>query len=465
MTQRRVACSRCGKPLIEGARKCPHCRTWLVEREESHAPKVVLAGVAIVGTIFAVAVGDRRSPVQEAPPLTTMTVDSAKPSAAAAVPEAPRPASIGPEIEPEPEPPPPADPKKLWRTREISIGDVHPLDVVFHPKGTSVYVSADDATLREYSLKTGEMIHKASMPAQGDEIRLVFDRYVAVLRHQDAGRIPVMDTSAWDRDPILLDVGRSPGEIIPLPDGRTVLAATIDGKRLVRFDLPTGDRIADMTLPHSTGQLFLVRAEDRPYVAAMGALSHGGRAAGAWVDLFDPTEQPFGATRRSIYVGREPRIGAVSRKGEVLFFPDRVSNRAVALIVAGTTTLRSTAVGASPEQGFFMNDDRHGVTLDSKARTVSVVDLATMKVETTLMLDGVPSTGAVSPDGRTLFVSLGGSEWPPKGRGLSVIAGDPPRVVTTLETDEGVSAVDVSRDNARAAVASYYGKSIFIIEQ
>lgn len=461
MTQRRLPCSACGKPIVEGALKCPFCRVWLVEREEPRAPKVILACVAIVGTIFAVAVGDRRSPVGEAPPLTTMVVDSAK----TPKPEAPRPASIGPEIEPEPEPPPPVDPKKLWRAREISIGDAHPLDVVLHPKGTSVYVSADDATLREYLLKTGEMIHKASMPAQGDDIRLIFDRYVAVLRHQDAGRIPVMDTAAWDRDPVLLDVGRSPGEIIALPDGRTVLAATMDGKRLVRFDLPTGVFLADMTLPHATGQLFLVRAEDRPYVAAMGALSHGGHAAGAWVDLFDPSEEPFGATRRSIFVGREPRIGAVSRKGETLFFPDRVSNRAVQLIVAGTTTVRSTAVGSSPEQGFFMNDDRHGVTLDSKARTASVVDLATMKVETTLMLGSVPSTGAVSPDGRTLFVSLGGSEWPPKGRGLVVITGDPPRIVSTLETDEGVSAVDVSRDGARAVVASYYGKSIFVIEQ
>lgn len=459
MTQRRLPCPVCNKPLIEGARKCPHCRSWLVERVEPRAPRAIVVGIGIVGTIFAIAVGGRKSPVAEAPPLTALSAESAKGSATEA-----RPGSFGPEIEPEPEPEPP-DPKKLWRARKIVIGDVHPLDVVFHPKGTSVYVSADDATLREYRLKTGELIHKASMPAQGDDIRLLFDRYVAVLRHHDAARIPVMDTAAWDRDPVLLDVGRSPGEIIAMPDGRTVLAATMDGKRLVRFDLPTGVHLADMTLPHATGQLFLVRAEDRPYVAAMGALSHGGRAAGAWVDLFDPSEEPFGATRRSIYVGREPRAGAISRSGETLFFPDRVSNRAVQLIVAGTTTVRSTAVGASPEQGFFMNDDRHGVTLDSKGRTVSVVDLATMKVETTLMLDGVPTTGAVSPDGRTLFVSLGGTEWPPKGSGVAVIAGDPPRIVSTLETDQGASAVDVSRDGARAVVASYYGKSIFVLEQ
>ena len=144
-----------------------------------------------------------------------------------------------------------------------------------------------------------------------------------------------MDTTTWDRDPILLDVGQSPGDIIEMPDGRTVVAASIEGKRVSRFDLVTGTRLADITLPHATGQLFLVRAEKRPYVAAMGALKHAGQPAGAWVDLFDPSEGPFGATRRSIAVGREPRFGAVTADGGALFFPDRVSNTATAAARGG----------------------------------------------------------------------------------------------------------------------------------
>lgn len=454
----RVPCPSCKAPIVEGARKCRACKVWLVPESEPRVPRVILGSIAVLGTVFAVVVGGRESPVGEAPPLTAIG------SSSAAVAGAPRPMGIGPDIEPEPEPQP-LDPNKRWKTREIRLGDVHPLDVVFHPKGTSIYVSADDATLREHKLKTGELLHKASLPAQGDEIRLLFERYIAVLRHEDAARIPVMDTTAWDRDPVLLDVGRSIGDIVPMPDGRTVVAATTDGKRVGRFDLPTGVRLTDITLPHASGQLFLVRAEGRPYLAAMGALSHGGRAAGAWIDLFDPSEEPFGATRRSIFVGREPRAGAVSHDGGALFFPDRVSNTAVLLEIAGTTKVRSTAVGLSPEQGFFMDDDKYGVTLDSKAHTVTVVDLSDMKVASTLMLDGAPCSGAVSLDGRTLFVSLGGTEWPPKGSGVAVIAGDPPRIVATLPTGLGACAVTVSRDGTRAAVASYYDKSVTILEQ
>src|SRR5262249_58992174 len=135
-------------------------------------------------------------------------------------------------------------------------------------------------------------------------------------------------TTTWDRDPVLLDVGKSPGDIVELGDGKSVVTASIDGKRLSRFELPQGTRVANITLPHATGQLFLVRAEGRPYVAAVGAIEHGGAPAGAWLDLFDPSEAPFGAAPRSISIGREPRAGATTSDNGALFLPDRVSHAA-----------------------------------------------------------------------------------------------------------------------------------------
>jgi hypothetical protein len=38
-----------------------------------------------------------------------------------------------------------------------------------------------------------------------------------------------------------------------MPDGRTVVAASIEGKRVSRFDFVTGTCLADITLPHATG--------------------------------------------------------------------------------------------------------------------------------------------------------------------------------------------------------------------
>ncbi|WP_437926211.1 hypothetical protein WMF37_45450 [Sorangium sp. So ce291] len=473
MSERRVPCPSCGARIVEGARKCRACKAWLGERPRGSSaslsgrePRLARAAVSVacgVAAVIIATVTSLKSPVGEAPPLTALTPEGAAPSSGVAD-DAPNPAAFGPDS-PEAAPPPPGDAKGRWRAREFRIGDVHPLDVVFNPSGTSIYVSADDASLREYKIQSGELIHKASMPAQGDHIRLLFDRYVAVLRHEDAARIPVMDTTAWDRDPVLLDVGRTPGDIVALPDGRTVVAATTDTKRVTKFELPTGVRLANITLPHATGQLFLVQAEGRPYIAALGALTHAGRPAGAWIDLFDPSESPFGATRRSIAVGREPREGDITRDGGAVFFPDRLSNTAILLSVAGVTETRKAPVGVGPTAGFLLDEDRYGITLNAEGRTASVIELSTMAVKSTLPLRGEPRTGVTSPDRRTLFVALGGAQWPPAGSGVAVIAGDPPRVVASLPTGKGACAVAVSKDGARAVVASYWDRSITVLEQ
>ncbi|KYG09721.1 hypothetical protein BE21_16300 [Sorangium cellulosum] len=470
MSERRVPCPSCGARIVEGARKCRACKAWLGERHRGSAaslsgrePRLARAAVSVASGVAAVIIAtitSLKSPVGEAPPLTALAPEGD--ASVSAPDDAPNPAAFGPDPVP---PPPHPEPKGRWRARDFRIGDVHPLDVVFNPSGASVYVSGDDASLREYTLESGEIIHKASVPAQGDHIRLLFDRYVAVLRHEDAARIPVMDTTAWDRDPVLLDVGRTPGDIVALPDGRTVVAATTDTKRVTKFELPTGVRLANITLPHATGQLFLVQAEGRPYIAALGALTHAGRPAGAWIDLFDPSESPFGATRRSIAVGREPREGDITLDGGAVFFPDRLSNTAILLSVAGVTETRKAPVGVGPTAGFLLHEDRYGITLNADARTASVIDLSTMAVKSTLQLSGVPRTGVTSPDRKTLFVALGGTQWPPSGSGVAVIAGDPPRVVASLPTGKGACAVAVSKDGARAVVASYWDRSITVLEQ
>ena len=463
MIERRVPCRACGALVVEGARKCRACKTWLVARPEPSRSQPALPRIAVVfgsavATILVVIVSGNPSKVGDAPPLTNLGPDSSASIAA------PGPAAIGPEPA-QAKPQLSVDPNRSWRVRQIRVLDTRPLDLVFHPSGNSIYASCDDATLREYKLSTGEILHQAQMPAQGDHLRLLFNRYVAVLRHEDAARIPVMDTTAWDKDPILLDVGESPGDILELPDGRTVITAATESKHIARFDLPSGARLADITLPHATGQVFLVQAEGRPYVAAIGKLEHAGRHAGTWLDLFDPSETPFGATRRSIPLGRDVGAGDISRNRSLLLFPDRASNSAKLLRVAQETSAHEIAVGAAPIAGFIFGADRYGITLNAAAKTASVIDLSTMEVADTLMLEGVPRRGALSPDRKMLFVSMGGDTYPPAGASVLVIAGDPPRVVTSLATGRGATAIAVSPDGTRAAVACWSDRSITVFEQ
>lgn len=457
MSDRRVPCASCKKPIVEGAKKCRHCKAWQPERGGARFPRAALIVATAVSSVFSVILTSRESPVGSAPPLTPLPTDSA-------VAGEPAPAAVGPDPEkPKATPPPAPTPKRKWTARELKMGDVHPLDVVWSSTGDTLFVSADDATLREYKVSSGEMLHKATVPAKGDRLRRIFDRYIAVLRlDPTASRIPVMDVTKWDHDPILLEVGAGPGDIQELPDGSVVTSTTV-GHRVSRFSLPSGRLLTDITLPQSTGQLFLVRAEGRPYLAAMGSLAHAERPAGAWIDLFDPEEAPFGATRRSIAVGRDPRPGAVTQSGGAIFFPDRLSNSVSLLSVARETEAKTADVGSDPVAGFLVDDDRYGITLNAGASTATLVALPSMQIST-LMLPGVPRNGVTTPDHATLFVTLGGTDEPPRGQGVAVITGEPPEVIATLPTGMGAMSVAVSKDGSHAAVANYFAKSITILE-
>lgn len=458
--ERRVPCTGCGKPILEGARKCRHCKAWQVSKGNIRLRRAAIIVASAVATVFSVIVTSRESPVGEAPPLSPMPGDSTASAGSAE----PSPASVGESARSsrKPEAAPPSA-GRVWKATELKLGDIHPLDLAFAANGESLFVSGDDATLREYKMPGGEMIHKASTPAQGDRIRLLFGRYVALIRQSpEVTMIPVMDTTKWDRDPIPLGVGAGPGDVVELPDG-SVVTSTTHGRRVSRFGLPSGRLLGDITLPQATGQLFLVRAEGRPYVAALGALTQWGRPSGAWVDLFDPTETPFGATRRSIAVGRDPRRGAVTLDGASVFFPDHVSNAVQILDVGRQTKVREVRVGQDPEAAFLVRGDKWGVTIDSGSRTATIVDMATFQTQT-LPLPGVPRAGVTSPDRTTLFIALGGSEWPPRGKGVVIVGDDPPRVLAHLPTAEGAHALAVSADGRRAAIANFAGKSITLIE-
>ncbi|HZO15366.1 MAG TPA: hypothetical protein VFB62_18960 [Polyangiaceae bacterium] len=424
----------------------------------------MLAAVIAVGAVL---ISKRESPVGEAPPLTPL--GTAAPEAVDDIRQGdPLPGALGPDAENPARVPEPIEPasavQKKWRARQVQL-DVHPLDVVFGPSGDTVLVSADDATLREYDLATGKLVHLASLPAQGDRIRLLHDRYVAVLRPPDTAHIPVMDIHNWDRDPMLLWIGLQPADIVALPDGKTAVAASSSGKRLSWFDLPTGRRLGDIRVPHVIRQLYVMRStEGRPYIGALGTSHRAGRPIGAWIDLFDPHETPFGATRRSIAVGRDPRQGGLTRDQGTLWFVDYAANVASVLRIDPTTHLETITAGHGPVAAFLLGADRYGVTLDAKARTATVLDTKKKTAIATLMLEGEPHDGATSPDGSALFVSLGGTSWPPREQGAAVIAGDPPEVVATLKTGRGASRVAVAKSGMRAVVANYVDKALTVIE-
>lgn len=424
---------------------------------------------AAVVVVASVLLARRESPVGAAPPLTPTAVASSV--AEAAIPTEPSPAAFGPEPKrtvplaapSSGEPAPAAAEGQAWRTRTIRV-DVHPLDVVFAADGRSLYASGDDASVRAYEVATGRLLHMTAVPAQGDRLRLLHGRYLAVIRREDAAHVPIVDVQSFERDPLLLQVGGEPADAIALADGKTIVTASSKGQLLASFELPSGRRLGDMRVPSALRDLYLMRSGDRTYVGALGVVSQDGASAGARLELFDPTERPFAATRRSISVGRDPRGGAVAEDGGALFLADHAASGAWHVRLDAQERPSPIAVGSGPIAAFFLGT-RYGITLDAQAQTATVIALGESRRTTTLMLPGAPSHGATSRDGALLFVALGGSQAPPTGSGLAILGDDPPRVIGQVETGAGAHRVAVSAEGTRAAVANYASRTITIVER
>ena len=101
---------------------------------------------------MAVLISSRESPVGEAPPLTKLGADSASPGRRTP----PSPGAIGPDIEAEPEPSPP-DPSSPGAPARSGSARSTLSASPGARAAKSIYVSADDATLREYRIKNGDL--------------------------------------------------------------------------------------------------------------------------------------------------------------------------------------------------------------------------------------------------------------------------------------------------------------------
>ncbi|MBM4357390.1 MAG: hypothetical protein FJ096_04695 [Deltaproteobacteria bacterium] len=462
----RLPCPRCGSAILVGARKCRSCRRWL-DGSPEHRPMpwrfAVLGLVAAALGGFAIA--RRPTTVGEAPPLTPMTPAG---SADATTLGEPAPGALGPAPDPTTADSAAATPvapeaARGWRTRRIHL-DAHPLDAVFSDDGNTLLVSGDDGKIRAYDVVSGRRTQILTVPAQGERLKLLHGRYLAVIHQREGAHIPLVDVQTWDREPTLLQTGTHPADVIELPDGKTVLTASSNARKVGWHDVATGRTLATLRLPNETSRLFLLHGHGRAFVGALGSLHQGASPTSAMLEVFDPLEKPFGATRRSVSLGRDPRGGAVTPDGRMLLCADRLANSALLFDTEASRRPVSIPVGQGPTAAFIL-EGRHGITLDTQARTATVIELETAKRTNTLMLPDTPHSGATSPDGKWLAVTLGGSAFPPTGSGVVIIGESPPRIVARLATGEGATRVSFSRDGQRAVVSCFSEGELTVLER
>ncbi|HEY4116397.1 MAG TPA: hypothetical protein VGM56_01025, partial [Byssovorax sp.] len=146
--------------------------------------------------------------------------------------------------------------------------------------------------------------------------------------------------------------------------------------------------------------------------------------------------------------------------GPALLVADRVTGQLFE--IGGDKPMRSGLATKAP-MGAFRIGERWAVVLEGAGNAV-VVDLRAERLEATatIALGGGVSDAAVSPDGRTLLVALGGAARE-RGASTAVISGDPPVLAAKLETGLGSHAVSFAPSGEQAVVCATWARSLAIL--
>lgn len=123
------------------------------------------------------------------------------------------------------------------------------------------------------------------------------------------------------------------------------------------------------------------------------------------VALLDPRS---GDVTAEVAVGGEPHMAAAS--GDRLFVVDAAGNQLVEIDPRSAAVTRHVPVGMVPESLAVSPDGKTIAVANSRARSISLIDIAGFTQRALLTVPGAPVRVAYSPDGRTLAVSLNDQE-------------------------------------------------------
>ncbi len=340
--------------------------------------------------------------------------------------------------------------------------DSPPADAVVSDDESMLFVLCDDGTLRAHAADTGAEKRRVRLPGKGTSLRRLPSGRLAVLGL--AATLPVVDTASWlsDAAPTVflkkLDV-KGALDVAAVGEASTpvLVVASSQGSRVVRFGGPEHAADGELTFVSPIRGLAPL-GNDRLLVLLDGrAPTEPGS-----VILLDPATRPFGGARAAWSSLLEPRASAVPRQASsdrALLF-DRATAQVVRFSREGDPRL--APAGPQPIAAFPWPGDRAVVI--GAAGEGTLASFLRREVLATVALGGVPSSAALSPEGRTILVALGGGL---RGRGATTVAlgGEPLRVLSTLQTGEGSHVVSVAPSGRLALVAATWGRVVTVLRR
>ncbi|MBN8821326.1 MULTISPECIES: beta-propeller fold lactonase family protein [unclassified Spirosoma] len=171
------------------------------------------------------------------------------------------------------------------------------------------------------------------------------------------------------------------------------------------------------------------------------------------VDVYDPISNTI---LTSIEIGHDPFGVAISPDGSRVYVTNSQSNNVSVINTTNNTVIATVQVGASPS-GICITPDGHWVYVSNReSNTLSVISASTNTVHATIPVQKDPLGISVSPEGNRIYVAS-------SFKGVSVIDVATNQVITTISIGYPIG-VSVSPDGKRVYATSVSESAVKVID-
>jgi len=284
--------------------------------------------------------------------------------------------------------------------------------------------------------------------------------------------VSVLDAESFEKVATVA-VGREPHNVQLSSDGKFAWVTTNGERRKDGLQKKgmSKDEHAAMTVP---GEVWAIDTASRTVVAKVSVgkhpahvvLSTDGRFAYVTnggdntVSVVDTGMRQAVAT---IPVGAYPHGLRISPDGKEAYVANLKGGTVSVIDTQARREVAQIAVGKGPAQTGFTADGSLAFVSLSEENAVALIDPAARKVVARIGVGTVPIQLYATPDGKTLFVANQGTKRKP-GKAVSVIDLQTRKVATTLQTGAGAHGVVVDRDGRYAFISNTYANTVSVID-
>ena len=264
--------------------------------------------------------------------------------------------------------------------------------------GPKAYVgNFTDNTVSVIDTSTGSAIATIPVAAGPHGMAISQDGSTVYVAGDGSSSLNVIDT-ATDRVTKTVDVGKKPNGITLTPDGKLLLVTLYGEDRIALVDTATNDVVG--TIPVPKPHTVSVEPSGKLAYATSQEPGHFGLAV---IDLGSRS------VVRTVPLDKTPRDGEFGADGSASTLPKQASPQSRCSIQPLTRSWREIPTGVSPHFVDLFDGTKLGVVVVQGPGQLMLFDPDTNKEVRSIAVGKQPHWAALSPDGKTAYVTNEGS--------------------------------------------------------